>query len=221
MNRVVKGLLTVGVSAAVTPLTLLLVNRLAGSFMRGGVALAAGVIIGLLYGLEAGILGIYDLAQPLGWIELVIDLTWSLLNTIFGFVVGNLVYPFFGAPSRADSENSGWIVYKASGTVGFGHDVLQTLGTVNLGGVGQHERMHLLQARLLGPLYLISFGLNYVATFLLQVIWTFTVGALLWKLGVRDKPYFRPPSSSAVAGFFGWIYYATFFELWAYSAGNP
>lgn len=221
MNRVVKGLLTVGVSATITPLTLLLVNWLAGSLMHGSVALTAGVIIGLLYGLEAGILGIYDLSQPLGWVELVTDVTWSLPNTIFGFVVGNFVYPFFGSPSRADSENTGWIVYKARGMAGFGHDVLQTLGTVNLGGVGQHERMHLLQARLLGPLYLILFGLNYVATFLVQVIWTFTIGGFLWKLGARDKPYFRPPSTSAVAGFFGWIYYATFFELWAYAAGNP
>jgi len=108
-----------------------------------------------------------------------------------------------------------------AGSNGFGKKVLQTLGTINIGGAGQHEPMHLLQARIFGVLYLVIFGLNYIITFTTQVLWTFTLGGLLWLLKVREKPYFRPPSRSAVKGFFGWIYYATFFELWAYAAGNP
>ena len=31
----------------------------------------------------------------------------------------------------------------------------------------------------------------------------------------------QPPARSAVGGFFGWIYYATPIELWAYASGNP
>ena len=221
MNRLVKGLLTGAVSVVLMPLTLVFLNWCAGGIVSPAIAALVGAILGVLYGLEAGILSVYDLAAVKGWVQLVVDTTWSLPNTLFGFVIGNLVYPFFGSPSRADSENAGWIVFRSGRATGFGHDVLQTLGTVNLGGTGQHERMHLLQARVFGPLYLPLFGLNYVGTFLLQLLWTSTIGALLWKLGSRDKPYFRPPPQSAVAGFFGWIYYATFFELWAYASGNP
>jgi hypothetical protein len=55
----------------------------------------------------------------------------------------------------------------------------------------------------------------------LQVLWTITLGGLLKLAGVRQKAYFRPPAHSAVGGFFGWIYYATPIELWAYASGNP
>ncbi len=92
---------------------------------------------------------------------------------------------------------------------------------MNLGGAGAHERMHLLQARIFGPIYLSFFAVNYAVNFLIQVLWSGTIGLILWKAGVRDTAYFRPPESSAVSGFFGWIYHSTFFELWAYASGNP
>jgi hypothetical protein len=176
-----------------------------------------GAIFGLLYGLEAGILVIYDLGGPLGWFQLLVDMTWSLPNTVFGFVFGNLIYLIAGSLSPSLSRYNGWIVY--SGT--FGGNVHQTLGTVNLGGAGQHERMHLLQSRLLGPIYLPFFAVNYVVNFVLQGLWTITLGAILAAAGARRTAYFRPPSSSVVGGFWGWIYYATLLELWAYSSGNP
>ena len=73
-----KGLITfvlwagvpVGVAAAATQQTWLVVVLL---------------IFGIGYGLEAGILAIYDLATPKGWLALVVDMTWSLPNTIWGF----------------------------------------------------------------------------------------------------------------------------------------
>jgi hypothetical protein len=176
---------------------------------------------GFLYGLEAGILTIYDLSTGVGWLALVVDMTWSLLNTVFGSLIGNLIYIWFGSPSRAESRNKGWIVFMPRSTTGFGNSVLQTLGTVNLGGAGQHEKMHLLQARIFGPLYLPLFAVFYIVTFTLQVLWTFTLGGLLKLVKVRTTASFRPPASSAVGGFFGWIYYATPFELWAYASGNP
>ena len=88
---------------------------------------------------------------------------------------------------------------------------------MNLGGAGNHERVHLLQARILGPLYLVIFGINYAVNFFIQVLWSITIGGLLALLKVRDKAYFQPPSTSAVKGFWGWIYYANLFELWAYA----
>ncbi len=222
MSGVMKGLLTVIVCVALTVVTVLLVNLAFGTPLPLLWTALGAALFGLGYGLQAGILGIYPLSKFKGWIELVIDMTWSLPNTLFGFIVGNMVYPFFGDISKNRSQDAGWVVYMpAAGGGGFGKKVLQTLGTINIGDTGQHEKMHLLQARIFGVLYLVLFALNYIITFTIQVLWTFTLGGLLWLLKVRQKPYFRPPSHSAVQGFFGWIYYATFFELWAYAAGNP
>jgi hypothetical protein len=185
------------------------------------VALIVGGGFGFLHGLEAGILCIYDLETATGWTELFVDLTWSLPNTLVGFVLGNIIYILFGTPSRADSEGQAWISFQPRSSSGFGHSVLQTIGTVNLGGAGQHERMHLLQARVLGPVYIPLVIASYAITFTLQVVWTLTLGGLLALLGVRNKAYLEPPSHSAVGGFFGWIYYATPIELFAYATGNP
>jgi len=199
----------------------------AGLLVGGALAHAAlqwlgiAMVLGFIYGGFAGGLLAYDLGSGLGWLELLVDLTWSLLNTLFGLVIGIPLYLIFGNPSKEQSAGQAWISFKARGTGAFGNQVLQTLGTVNLGGAGQHERMHLLQARIFGPLYLPLFAANYVVTFLIQVLWTATIGLILWKAGVRTTPYFQPSASSAVSGFFGWIYHSTFFELWAYASGNP
>lgn len=186
--------------------------------LGAGWMLLIGVIFGLLYGLMAGLLRAYDLSQHTGVLALLVDLSWSLPNTIAGFVLGNLIYIFVGNPSRTQSENEGWISYKARGTrtSGFGVTVLQTIGTVNLGGAGNHEKVHLMQARIFGPLFIPIVIVNYIITGAIQILFTITLGAILKATGARDTPYLRPPEHSAVSGFFGWIYYATIFELWAY-----
>ncbi len=218
MNDVLKGFLTALVCLLVPGGAGLAVGAALGGadgLLAGGLA---GGIAGLLYGLEAGILLAYDLGRGPGWLALLVDLTWSLPNTLFGLVFGNAIYVFVGSPSRERSRGQGWIVFMppSSKTSGFGVDVLQTLGTVNLGGRGAHEHVHLLQARIFGPLFLPIFGLNYVVNFLVQCLFTITIGAILKAAGARDTAWFRPPGSSVVPGFFGWIYAATLFELWAY-----
>src|SRR5258707_873524 len=65
-----------------------------------------------------------------------------------------------------------------------------------------------------------AIGAGWLVLFLtgtLQGLFTITLGGILKAAGKRDTPYFRPPEHSAVSGFFGWIYYATIFELWAYA----
>ncbi|HEV7642576.1 MAG TPA: hypothetical protein VGO50_01420 [Pyrinomonadaceae bacterium] len=183
------------------------------------VAVWIGLIFGLLYGMEAGLLLIYDLDSPLGWVLMIADLTWSLPNTVFGFVLGNLIYPWIagGPPSQKMSKNQGWIVYDdgvAGGGIAGGN---QTLGNVNLGGAGLHEKVHLLQARAFGPFYLPVFLLNYIFNFAVQCLFSITIGMILWQTGTRDTPYFKPDSKSHVKGFWGWIYWANLFELWAFS----
>ena len=221
MSKPLQGFLTFLVSLVLPTVVWLVLSAVTGGFIPWKIALLIGGGFGALYGLEAGILHIYDLETGLGWFEMIVDLTWSLPNTMFGFVFGNLIYIIFGNPSLADSEGQAWISFQPRSSSGFGHSVLQTLGTVNLGGAGQHERQHLLQARILGPFYIPFVVASYIVTSAIQLTWTLLFGWWLALLGVRDKAYFQPPSSSAVGGFFGWIYYATPLELLGYGLGNP
>jgi hypothetical protein len=214
-NPFVRTTLT-AIAAAILALgTLLAVSVLWEPLRQPWVLAVVGGIV-LILGIIAGTLGSYDLATPGGWLLLALDHTWSLPNTLFGAVVGNILYPFFGKPSTSQSAGKEWISYKARGTTGFGVDVLQTLGTVNIGGAGNHERVHLLQARILGPIFLPLVGISYVVLTLFQCVWSLTVGLILRLAKLRDTAWFRAPAKSAVSGFWGWIYFATPMELWAY-----
>jgi hypothetical protein len=217
--KAISGLFTVLLCLAI-PLGLLL--AITGAMgIPAYIAMMLLAIVMFAYAFVATWMGAYDLSTPLGWLMLLVDLTWSLPNTVFGAVTGLWLYAFWGRPNRANSEGRGWISYSPRSSTGFGNDVLQTLGTINIGGSGQHERMHLLQARIFGPLYLPLFGLSYVVTFLIQCLFTLVLGLILKATGVRSSAHLNPPASSAVSGFFGWIYHSTPFEEWAYASGNP
>ena len=218
MNAV-SGLVTVALCALVPAGLLLAITAALGSPAYTLTVILA--IVMLAYGIIAAWAHAYDLSSGTGWLMIVVDLTWSLPNTVFGALTGLWLYAFFGNPSRANSAGRGWISYSPRSATGFGNDVLQTLGTVNLGGSGQHERMHLLQARVFGPAYLPLFGASYVVTFLVQVLFTLVLGLALKATGFRRSSHLNPPARSAVQGFWGWIYYATPFEVWAYASGNP
>ncbi len=221
MPNWLKGLLTVVLCTAIPAALAAIVLAAADTVSGHGWVVLLVAALGFLYGLEAGILTIYDLGSPIGWIALLVDLTWSVSNTAWGLVVGNILFIFFGSPSKVDSAGAHWIVFQPRTAGGFGTNLLQTHGTVNLGGAGQHEKMHLLQARIFGPFYLPIFGASYVVTTLLQLLWSGTLGWILALAKVRQKVGLQPPARSAVSGFWGWIYYATPFEIWAYAAGNP
>ena len=51
---------------------------------------------------------------------------------------------------------------------------------------------------------------------LFQCVWSLTIGLILRLAKMRDTAWFRAPAKSAVSGFWGWIYFATPMELWAY-----
>jgi hypothetical protein len=216
MTDATRTLGTIAVAPLVAAAVLSIVNLIAGRPVDPVVVLVFALGFGLAYGLMAGFLLSYDLSQQGGVLSLIADLTWSLPNTLVGFILANPVYLFFGNPSRELSKDQGWIAYKARGARGFGVDVLQTVGTVNIGGAGKHEKVHLLQARIFGPLFIPIVILSYFLTGLVQVLFTVSIGFILKAAGKRPTAYLQPPPSSAVKGFFGWIYYATVFELWAY-----
>jgi hypothetical protein len=217
MTDTTRFLGTTAVAPLITGAFLSIVNMIVGQPVDPLIVLVFGLGFGLAYGLMTGLLHSYDLSQPLGVGALIVDLTWSLFNTVAGFILGNLIYMCFGNPSRALSRDQGWIAYQPRGKAGFGVDVLQTIGTVNIGGAGNHEKVHVVQARIFGPFFIPIVIVNYILTGLVQILFTITIGAVLKAVGKRDTPYLQPPAASAVKGFFGWIYFATVFELWAYA----
>ncbi len=216
-----KGVLTFVIATGHGVLAGFLINLALNEPLDTTVAIIIGGSFGFLYGLEAGLLVSYNL-NGIGWLQLFLDMTWSLPNTIWGFVLGNIIFIFVGNPSRDLSKNRGFIAFKPRGAGDFGNKVLQTHGTVNLGGAGQHELVHVMQARIFGPLFLPIYLLNYVVNSLIQLLWTITIGLLLYLIKIRDTPYFRPPATatnkSVVPGFIGWIYYYTIFEYWGYNS---
>ena len=164
-----------------------------------GTVLLLGMGFGVAYGLMTGLLFSYDISQPRG-VGALFSTSPGAAQHLCGFVLGNLIYIFFGPPSSA-SAGSDWISYKARGSSGFGVDVLQTIGTVNLGGAGNHEKVHVLQARVFGPLFLPFVVANYIINGLVQILFTITIGAILKATGVRDTAYLRPPKTYGGAGF--------------------
>ncbi len=217
MSNIFKALLTIVLSVVGSTAAFLVYSDIIFSLLPLPpiplqFALIAGALCGLLYGLESGFLLSYRLHQLSGWLLLLCDLTWSYPNTLFGLILGNLFYPFFGSLSRELSEGQNWVSYaKNEGST------MQTLGIVNLGGEGLHERIHVFQARLFGPFFLPIFVTSYLVTAALQILWTCTLGLILYLSKAREVPYLRPPTTFALGGFFGWICYATPFELWAHS----
>jgi hypothetical protein len=107
MSNGVRGFLTVLVAAVLGLVAGLLINLAADEPLDPVAAILMGAIFGLLYGLESGILLSYNLGGGMGWLQLIVDFTWSLLNTVFGFVFGNLIYIFDGNPSRTKSKGKG------------------------------------------------------------------------------------------------------------------
>src|SRR5690606_20143310 len=126
----------------------------------------------------------------------VLDVTWSLLNTFAGLAVWIPACLIVGGKLKtpdANSQRSGCFVFDKNPR-GSGWDT--TIGTVVAGHWSAHEEIHVWQARLFGPLYLISYGLGLVLNMLFRLI-TFRVN----NIGVE-------------------AYHRVCFEDWGYWAGS-
>ncbi|MGC5052337.1 glycine zipper family protein [Micromonospora sp. DT48] len=143
-----------------------------GQLLGGGVGLLVGASVGLLVG---GVFGwavaaaeVYA-AGPRGVFLFVVDHTWSLLNTLVGasYLAVHLV--FGHSLDRSTSRHS----CRVNVVEGVSPRYATTLGTVCAGsgpGIQRHEDVHILQARLLGPLYIPLVAANYVL-FTIAPIW--------------------------------------------------
>ncbi len=186
----------------------------------GASVIATGTVLGLLLGGEVGalVLGVGSLAFAVpfaravasgrpyagrgGLWRLIIDATWSSLNT-WGGAVYYGVHRIFGnthEPEKSAGRGSIWL------TKGVVPKYATTIGPVKAGShdrVDFHEEIHVFQARLFGPFYMPLVVLNYI------------VGTIVpyWLL-FRDKE--RYPITGFVSYFENGVYPHVWNELWAY-----
>ncbi len=146
-----------------------------GGFAGGPLGLVLGAVAGLLVGAPFGwavaAAGTYE-ADPKGIFLFVVDHTWSLLNTVVGAIYLALHLVVGHQLDRVVSQGSG----RVNVVEGVSPRYATTIGTVCAGsgpGIQRHEDVHILQARLLGPLYLPLVVLNYVL-YTIAPVW------LLW-----------------------------------------
>lgn len=163
----------------------------------GGPALALfGAVMGGMNGLLTGTRGIYDWQSIEGWAAFVSDSTWGLLGATLGNIanINNLI----AAPSsyRSDlSRRQNRQVYdrglylEKNAAFTQGNTISNLQGRTNL---LSHETVHILQGRLFGPV----FQITYVA----WVVVGGLIGLILapfidqnWKTSVRDIAYSDNP----------------------------
>ena len=143
--------------------------------LGGGTTLAlviAGVaaVLGAGYAAIAFAKKIYRLGF-FSILGLVLDLTWSMLNTAAGLLVWlpacSVKGGQFISPNR-NSQRSGTFVYSKNPRGG-GY-AATTIGTVVGGGWNSHEELHVWQARIFGPLYMVVYGLSWLWQMLFRLV---------------------------------------------------
>lgn len=143
-----------------------------GHWAGGTVGLLIGAGVGLLiggpFGWAIGAAKVYG-TDAKGIFLFVVDHTWSLLNTAVGaaFLAAHLV--FRHQLDLATSQASG----RVNVVQGVSPRYATTIGTVCAGsspGIQRHEDVHILQGRILGPLYIPLVLANYVL-FTIAPVW--------------------------------------------------
>ncbi|SCG45581.1 glycine zipper family protein [Micromonospora halophytica] len=159
------------VSAAVHVVLGALLGGLAGGILGSVIGGVVGLLVGAPFGWAVASAGVYG-PDARGIALFVVDHTWSLPNTAAGalFLATHLV--FGHRLDRTVSQRS----CRVNVVEGVSPRYATTIGTVCAGsspGIQRHEDVHILQGRLLGPLYLPLVALNYVL-FTIAPVW------LLW-----------------------------------------
>lgn len=136
-----------------------------GLLVGGPLGLLAGAVIGLALGavhgwaITAG--KAYNYGTPGGIVAFVVDHSWSVMNTLVGalFLAGNVV--FGNKLDKTFTRNRNLIALQNGVFPGFA----TTIGTVQAGtgmGIDDHEAVHVMQARIFGPMYLPLVVGNYI-----------------------------------------------------------
>jgi RHS repeat-associated protein len=136
-------------------------NAAFGYVMWGKAGAFVGAGLGLIHGWSMAYAGTYK--TPLSWVAFIFDNSWSLFNSFAGSFF-NLVGLAAGASiNQKNSKEYGGLYYD-----NWFDNVSTTIGNVTLGKtVPDHEFVHVLQGRILGPAYIPAVIFNYeVATLL-------------------------------------------------------
>jgi hypothetical protein len=158
---------------------------------------AVCAVCGAVYSAIAFNSGIYKRGGVLAVLGYVLDISWSLINSIGGlFVWAGIFCKLAGAkfvPPSPESRRSGTFVFDKNPR---GEYQATTIGTVIAGGWSTHEEVHVWQARIFGPAYFAT----YVSAFILNLICRVI---MLRFRNIVDEAYRR-----------------IFWEDWAYMAGK-
>jgi hypothetical protein len=182
-----------------------------GLLVGGVLGLVLGVVVGaplgVVFGWAIGSAGSYDFRSPQGVLAYVVDLTWSLPNTLAGavFLAGNLALG--NHVDRTLTPGRRCVHLGKQTFPGY----LTTIGPV-IAGVNEHvhahEHGHILQARIFGPLYLPAVVVNWVLFTVLPV----------WLLYHDHAKY---PIKNVRAYFFDGVYPHNWNEAWCYRRYGP
>jgi hypothetical protein len=183
-----------------------------GAVVGLAVGLVVGGVAGAVFGWAVATARPYDFSAGIGILRYVVDLTWSLPNTLLGavYLTGNLV-----AGNRVErhySLHSGCVqltrgVFPRIGGVSY----LTTIGTVIAGvapAVHAHEHGHVLQARIFGPLYVPLVLINYVLATVVPFWWLY-------------HDHSRYPIREFGAYFLDGVYPHVWNEAWCYRVYGP
>lgn len=153
-----------GVAGVVQGVAVTVFGVLVGLLLGGDVgAIVGGVLLGLFalpYG-KAVTEGQMYASDALGIWRFFLDATWSVPNTAAGALYYGVHRMTGNTHDLAKTHHSGaiWLVR------GVVPRYATTIGAVKAGSnerIDDHEMIHVFQARLFGPVYLIGVGLNYV-----------------------------------------------------------
>jgi hypothetical protein len=196
------------VTGWISGIVVALVGAILGFLFGGGSligALIGLVILGLFaipYGRGVAVGKVYD-GDALNIWRFIVDMTWSSLNTAAGAIYYSIHRLTGNTLNVALSQGTG-AIWLDKGVVS---TYATTIGTVKAGSsasIDDHEMIHVFQARLFGPLYLVLVGVNYVLAAIVPY----------WLL-MKHKP---------ITGFGSYfedgVYPNVWNELWAYGAAG-
>lgn len=166
-----------------------------------GIAAAVGSFVGMADGLWQ----VHKCSGPIPFTFL-IDVTWGLAGSTNGalFHIANFIW----GGHEQDGRKSGHR-YKSGFRLKSGFAVTQGSVMSNMGGHGpgsslyKHEMVHVLQNRIFGPLFVLTY-LGWMAVWLLPA----------FLVGLIAKSY---TISEAIQG---WCYFNNPWEVWAYKVGG-
>lgn len=169
---------------------------------------AVAALIGAIYSAIAFSRNIYS-TGVLSIIGYFLDMTWSLLNTTASLLVWLPACAISGGryiPADSNSQRSGTFVYQ-NNPRGGGY-MATTVGTVIAGGWCSHEEVHVWQARMFGPAYLLVYGLDFLLLLLFRLIIgkaTDVDKEAYGRICYEDMAYWGGSISGSAINWAGWI----------------